>query len=86
MVVIHPSLLPKYRGASPIQYSLLNGDKETGISIIEISKGKFDAGKVFIQEKIAIEPTMRYSELAMELAVIGNNNLKKLLLIVFRWK
>jgi len=71
MVVIHPSLLPKYRGASPIQYSLLNGDKETGVSIIEISKGKFDAGKIFIQEKVQIEPTMRYNELAMELAVTG---------------
>jgi len=46
MIVIHPSLLPKYRGASPLQYALLNGDVESGVSFIEISKNKFDAGKI----------------------------------------
>ena len=51
MFVIHPSLLPKYRGASPLQYALLNGDKETGTSIIEISKLQFDAGRVVEQVK-----------------------------------
>lgn len=71
MVVLHPSLLPRYRGASPIQYALLNGDAETGITIVEISKGKFDAGKIFIQEKLQIAPTIRYEELALELAVLG---------------
>ena len=40
MVVIHPSLLPKYRGASPIHRVLMNGDEETGVSFINISKNK----------------------------------------------
>ena len=71
MVVIHPSLLPRYRGASPIQYTLLNGDEEAGVSILEISKGKFDAGKIYIQEKIPVQPTIRYNELGLELAVLG---------------
>ncbi len=72
MLVIHPSLLPRYRGASPIQYALLNGDQEAGVSIIEISKNKFDAGKILLQEELHINPTARYEELQMELAVLGN--------------
>ena len=48
MYVMHPSLLPKYRGACPIQHAILNNEEETGISIIEISKNKFDAGKILL--------------------------------------
>ena len=43
----HPSLLPKYRGASPIQYSILNGDNITGVSIISLNS-KIDSGNIFI--------------------------------------
>lgn len=71
MYVIHPSLLPKYRGASPIQYSLLNNDQKAGTSIIEISKGKFDAGSIVYQEAIEVDRHMRYAELAKELATIS---------------
>jgi methionyl-tRNA formyltransferase len=46
MLVVHPSLLPKYRGSCPIQHAILNREKETGVSIIEISKNKFDAGSI----------------------------------------
>jgi len=46
MIVIHPSLLPKYRGASPIYYALLNNDKESGISFTDISQQSFDKGKI----------------------------------------
>lgn len=45
--VIHPSLLPKYRGSTPISACLLNNDKETGISFVGMSKNKFDAGDIF---------------------------------------
>jgi methionyl-tRNA formyltransferase len=48
MIVMHPSLLPKYRGSCPIQYSILNNDQETGVSIIEISKNKFDSGRLLL--------------------------------------
>lgn len=51
---IHPSLLPKYRGPSPIQWALLNGDTETGITIMRINE-KMDAGNILYQETIAIE-------------------------------
>lgn len=51
---LHASLLPKYRGASPIQEALLNADKETGISIMKMSR-KMDAGPIYTQKKIKIE-------------------------------
>ena len=79
MVVLHPSLLPRYRGASPIQYTLLNGDKETGMSIIEISKGKFDAGRILMQIKTEVPEISRYNDLAQELSVLGGNGLVNLL-------
>jgi methionyl-tRNA formyltransferase len=50
---IHFSLLPKYRGASPIQSALLNGDKETGITFIEMSE-KLDSGNIITAEKTKI--------------------------------
>ncbi|WP_322876331.1 methionyl-tRNA formyltransferase [Mycoplasmopsis felis] len=53
---IHGSLLPKYRGAAPIQYSLLNGDTETGISLIYMTK-EMDAGNIIFSESIPIENT-----------------------------
>ena len=49
MVVMHPSLLPKYRGACPIQHAILNQEDETGVSVIEISKRTFDAGDILLQ-------------------------------------
>jgi len=52
---IHPSILPKYRGASPIISSLLNGDTHTGISIIKLTKD-LDAGDILMQKVIEIKP------------------------------
>jgi len=52
MYVMHPSLLPKYRGACPIQHAILNRETETGVSVIEISKNKFDAGRILAQTKV----------------------------------
>ncbi len=52
---LHGSILPKYRGASPIQSALLNGDKETGLSVMNIEK-KMDAGAVYRTYKIHILP------------------------------
>jgi methionyl-tRNA formyltransferase len=53
-VNIHPSLLPKYRGPSPIQWALWNGDSETGITFIRMNE-KMDAGNILYQETMAIE-------------------------------
>lgn len=50
---IHPSLLPKYRGPSPIQYAILNGDNETGVTIMLMDE-KMDNGPILSQEKISL--------------------------------
>ena len=70
--VIHPSLLPKYRGGAPIQHALLNNEKETGISLISTSKHKFDEGDIYIQTKIPIEPYNRFMELSNTLGNEGS--------------
>lgn len=55
ILVIHPSLLPKYRGASPVQAAILNGDQETGVSIIQMDE-KMDHGPIVAQFKEKIAP------------------------------
>ena len=78
---VHPSLLPKYRGAAPIHWPILNGDTETGVSILDIAE-KLDAGDIYYQEKIAIAPRANAAELASELAHFSYGVLKKVLLQV----
>ena len=62
MIVIHPSLLPKYRGGAPIFHAIANGDKETGVSFIEISVGKFDAGRILYQTRVEMGKSDEYLE------------------------
>ena len=50
---VHPSLLPKYRGAAPINWAVINGDRETGVSIIRLNP-RMDAGDILAQSKMAI--------------------------------
>ena len=52
---IHPSLLPKYRGASPMHFPIINGDTETGVSLMEMTHA-MDAGRVYAQVKLPIGP------------------------------
>lgn len=52
---VHPSLLPKYRGSSPIQYTILNQDKIGGVSIIELSPSSFDSGRILAQTEMVIQ-------------------------------
>lgn len=67
-VNVHPSLLPKYRGPSPIQYALLNGDKKTAISIMLVSK-KMDAGDILYQEDYEILPDIVFDDLYYDLGI-----------------
>lgn len=67
---LHFSLLPKYRGASPMQWSLLNGDKETGITIFELNE-KMDEGDILAQKKIEIFPLDDAPSLEIRLAHTG---------------
>lgn len=59
---VHPSLLPKYRGAAPAQWAVINGELETGVSIQFMSK-KMDAGDILLQEAIKIDPNETANEL-----------------------
>lgn len=67
---IHASLLPAYRGAAPIQASLLAGDKESGISIIEMTEA-LDAGDVYYQLRCPITESETGGSLFMKLAMLG---------------
>ena len=68
---IHPSLLPKYRGPSPINYALLNGDKYTGVSIIDVSD-KMDAGDIYMQWVEKVYDNDNYETLHNRLALVGS--------------
>jgi len=67
---IHPSLLPKYRGASPIQAALLNGDKYTGVTIMKMNE-KLDEGGIFGTARLTIKKTDTAQSLSERLANLG---------------
>jgi len=67
---VHPSLLPRYRGSSPIQAAILNGDSETGTSIIKMVR-KLDAGPILAQQRYALTSSETGGSLAVELARIS---------------
>lgn len=67
---IHPSLLPKYRGAAPIARQLLNGETESGITIARITS-KLDAGEIILQQKVKIDDDDNGISLALRLARLG---------------
>ena len=68
---LHASLLPKWRGAAPIQRSIMNMDKETGISIMKIIN-KLDAGPFMLQKKILIQKDDNYMSISNKLANLGS--------------
>lgn len=69
-VNVHTSLLPKYRGAAPIQHALLNGEAETGVTIMKMDAG-LDTGDILTQQKTAIEASDNSQTLHDRLAEIG---------------
>ena len=75
---IHGSLLPKYRGPSPIQYALLNGENETGVTIFILDE-KIDHGPVLGMERESIAPNDKYYDLKMRLVKKGADLLLRLL-------
>ncbi|GAA6027154.1 hypothetical protein JCM8097_002436 [Rhodosporidiobolus ruineniae] len=73
---VHPSLLPKYRGAAPIQYGVLNGDADAGgagmgVTVQELSKGKFDHGRILAQMGVDVPPDLDFLALEPILARAG---------------
>ena len=78
---VHGSLLPKYRGAAPIQWAVLNGDKETGITTMYMDEG-MDTGDMILKEKIEIGEEETTGEIWDKLAKIGGNLLVKTLKLI----
>ncbi|MGZ3581022.1 MAG: methionyl-tRNA formyltransferase [Syntrophales bacterium] len=67
---VHPSLLPKYRGAAPINWALIRGEERTGVTIMLMDEG-MDTGDILMQEEITIEPMETFGNLNDRLAVMG---------------
>ena len=82
---IHASLLPRWRGAAPIQRAILSGDKETGISIMQMSE-KLDSGAIVLQKKINIKEKNTSKEIHDKLAKIGGKLINDVLKILQKEK
>ena len=82
---IHVSLLPRWRGAAPIEHALLAGDEKTGISVISISP-KLDAGDILMQESFAIDKDINSDDLTINLTNLGKKTLMETLPLLFENK
>lgn len=80
---VHGSLLPKYRAAAPVQWALINGENETGVTIMQMDAG-IDTGDILLQEKIPIEPGDTAGSLAAKLAELGGSALVKAIALLRR--
>lgn len=69
-VNIHASLLPKYRGAGPIQWAIINGEEKTGVTIMQMDKG-LDTGDMLLKEEVVIDPKETGDSLHDKLASVG---------------
>ena len=67
---VHGSLLPKYRGAGPVQWAVINGERETGITTMMMDEG-MDTGDMLLQERVEIRPDDTAGTLALRLAEVG---------------
>jgi len=75
---IHPSLLPKYRGAAPMQRTILAGEKETAMCIMQMDEG-IDTGDILLSKKIVLDDKITYPELSNNMASLGAEMLIKAL-------
>ena len=78
---LHASLLPDYRGAAPINWAIINGEKETGVTTFFIDE-KIDTGAVILQSKIDINPTENAGELHDKLMHLGSDLVLKTIQVI----
>jgi methionyl-tRNA formyltransferase len=78
MLNVHPSLLPRWRGAAPIERAIMAGDEETGVSIMQVTAG-LDSGPVCLQAREPIEADDTYGTLARRLQTLGGELLVRAL-------
>ncbi len=69
---LHASLLPKYRGAAPIQWALIKGETETGVTTFALEE-KVDTGNIYIQEKVKIDDEDNFGTLHDKLSILGSD-------------
>ena len=81
---VHFSLLPKYRGAAPVQRAIQNGDSETGYSVFRMEEG-LDTGNILYQEKFPIPPEIKASELLEKLSFSAASKITQLLSMKSTW-
>ena len=74
IINVHGSLLPKYRGASPIQQAIINGDEYTGVTIMKTEVG-IDTGDILISAKTKIEEDDTYGTLSEKLSILGKRTI-----------
>lgn len=67
---LHPSLLPRYRGAAPVNWALINGEQETGVTTMHLAE-RMDAGDIILQERVAVLPDETAGQLEARLSVLG---------------
>ncbi len=75
---VHGSLLPKYRGAAPIQWSILNGDSDAGVTTMYMDEG-WDTGDIIYQQQLTINPDENFADLYQRMAALGGELLVKTL-------
>ena len=73
---LHGSLLPKYRGAAPIQWALINGDKETGVTTFLLEE-KVDTGNIILQEKLLIDDEDDFGSLHDRMMMLGADTIMR---------
>jgi methionyl-tRNA formyltransferase len=78
MINVHPSLLPRWRGAAPVERAIMAGDAQTGVSIMRVTEG-LDSGAVCLQEPEPITPDDDYGSLAGRLQLLGGELLVRAL-------
>ena len=78
MLNVHPSLLPRWRGAAPIERALMCGDEETGVSVMRLTAG-LDSGPVALKEPVRVEPGEDFGSLEPRLAALGGELLVRAL-------
>ena len=78
---MHASLLPKFRGAAPIQWSIINGEKRSGVTAMQMDKG-LDTGDILLSESVEIRDDETAQELHDELSVLGAQVMRKTLLML----
>ncbi|MBT9131931.1 methionyl-tRNA formyltransferase [candidate division NPL-UPA2 bacterium Unc8] len=75
-IAAHPSLLPKYRGAAPIEWAIIRGEKKTGVTIIRVNE-EIDAGDIILQEEIDISPDETTQNLGQRLSSLAARMLQE---------